>query len=145
MKDTVWKALSIVACLCMLAAVVVCVCMGGCDKQLITTEGGTCYMRCFWCFRASIVLAAVGALSCLVQAFLSEVRARRGLACVSALVAVGVILLNATPVIGICGDTSMICHQTALVVNILCAICIVLCLVGIVRPVQREEKPKMGL
>lgn len=145
MKDTVWKALSIVACLCMLAAAVACVHMGGCDRQLITTEGGTCYMRCYWCFRASSVLAAVGALSCLVQALMFEARARRGLACVSALVAVGVILLNATPVIGVCGDASMICHQTALVVNILCAICIVLCLIGIVRPVHGEEKPKMGL
>lgn len=145
MKDPVWKTLSVISCLCLLSACAVSFGIGGCGRQLITSEGGTCYMSCYWCFRASGMLAALGALSCLIQVFVNGAAQRRGIALVSALAALGTILLNTTPIIGICNDTSMVCHQTALAVNILSVVCIVACLVCIIRPVSHADRPKMGL
>lgn len=59
--------------------------------------------------------------------------------------ALACILLNATPVIGICLAEGMACHHTALVVNILSALAILASPVAIARARGGEDRPRMGL
>lgn len=145
MKDSVWKTVALAGGACMVACAIVCLLMGGCERLLVTTEGGTCHMSCYWCFRASAATGVLGGIAALVQAFMADARSRRGTTLLVAAAAITTVLFNTTPLIGICGDVSMVCHETALVVDMLCAACLVLCAVAFAKPVPAAEKPKMGL
>lgn len=145
MKSTQFKVASAVALAAMLVCVIASVVCGGCPKQLTTTAGGTCYMKCWWCFRATAVVGVVGAASSLLLLLARDVQARRSLSILAAVGALCCILLNATPIIGICSGADMQCSHTALVVNIACACGIVACAWAFLAAKGADERPKMGL
>lgn len=145
MNDKLWRAVCAAGCAAMLAAALASAVLGGCDTQLATTSGSTCYMKCHWCFRASAVVCALGAASFAAQGFAEGARVRRASAGVSGTAALAAILLNATPIVGICAKEGMACGTTAAVVNVLCAVCVALAVAAAACPAPGPKKPKLGL
>lgn len=145
MNRTLWKTVSIATCVLALVAMIVSIVLGGCSKQLETTTGGVCYMKCYWCFRASALVLCVPVVISCVQAFLQEMSSRRICSVTVAITSLVAILFNATPIIGICGKSGMYCHTTALIVNILCVLVIILAIVAFVAAKPKDKKPKMSL
>lgn len=145
MKSSLWITVSVITCVLAIACLIVCICLGGCSMQLQTTSGGTCYMKCYWCFRASAVLSAIMVIVYALQAALKDTAARRVASCSGCLCTISVILFNATPIIGVCGKSGMYCQTTALIVNIICAAIIILTIVALALAKPKADKPKMTL
>ena len=148
MKSSLWKTVSILTCVLAIAALIVCIAMGGCSKQLETTAGGVCYMKCYWCFRASTIVLGLTIIASFAQIFKKEADTRRVCAVFTGLGAVGTIAMNATSIVGICvgaAEAGMHCFTTALVVDIICAVIIILAFVTIFGSKPKSNKPKMTL
>lgn len=136
---------TLLAVVAFVAACAVCLFLGGCPGQLTTSEGAAIPMKCHWCFRASAVVLAIGALNAVCLLIARSVEARRLLAVVAMALALGAILMNATPIIGICAVSDMHCHTTALAVNVCAAIACIASAFVCAKATDKPAKPKMGL
>ena len=132
MSKTVWTVAGIVEVVAAIAIVAIAAAMGGCDHTLETTSGGTCFMKCHWTFVAVSIFGIAGIASSVLALVGKTAEGRR-------FAAIGVIVVAALAIfatldtgIGLCGNTAMHCHQTALgvrIASVAAAICAIVQLI----------------
>lgn len=118
MSKTVWTVAGIVEVVAAIAIVAIAAAMGGCDHTLETTSGGTCFMKCHWTFVAVSIFGIAGIASSVLALVGKTAEGRRFAAIGVIVVAVLAIFATLDAGIGLCGNTAMHCHQTALGVRI---------------------------
>lgn len=120
--------------------------MGGCTAQIETAAGGQVPMKCHWTMIAVTLVEAMGAFSALGLAFVKCKVGRRWLACGGLIAQALALVALHTPLMGLCGDASMHCHETALVVTVLAVVAAVLCIVAAaLADPKRADLPKRGI
>ena len=132
MSKTVWTVAGIVEVVAAIAIVAIAAAMGGCDHTLETTSGGTCFMKCHWTFVAVSIFGIAGIASSVLALVGKTAEGRRFAAIGVIVVAVLAIFATLDAGIGLCGNTAMHCHQTALgvrVASVAAAICAIVQLV----------------
>ena len=120
--------------------------IGGCDA-CVETVGGTCLpMKCNYTLNAVLLCEVLGAFSFAGLGLVRCKIGRRWLACTTLLSQVLVMIALWTPFMGICADSAMKCHTTAMIVSVLgCVIC-VLCIVAVaLADPKRADLPKRGI
>lgn len=146
MKSGAWKALGAIALACMVIGVAVAAFMGGCDHMLETTTGSQVYMACHWTFVAMAFVGVIGIVSAAASLLASGKEGRRIAAVVTLVVCAIALILPFDFAIGLCGNSAMACHQTALITRIVFAVCAVLALVQVAKAdPTTADKPKMKL
>ena len=118
MSKTAWTVAGIVEVVAAIAIVAIAAAMGGCDHTLETTSGGTCFMKCHWTFVAVSIFGIAGIASSVLALVGKTAEGRRFAAIGVIVVAVLAIFATLDAGIGLCGNTAMHCHQTALGVRI---------------------------
>lgn len=132
MSKTVWTVAGIVEIVAAIAIVTIAAAMGGCDHTLETTSGGTCFMKCHWTFVAVSIFGIAGIASSVLALVGKTAEGRRFAAIGVIVVAVLAIFATLDAGIGLCGNTAMHCHQTALgvrIASVAAAICAIVQLV----------------
>lgn len=132
MSKTVWTVAGIVEVVAAIAIVAIAAAMGGCDHTLETTSGGTCFMKCHWTFVAVSIFGIAGIASSVLALVGKTAEGRRFAAIGVIVVAVLAIFATLDAGIGLCGNTAMHCHQTALgvrIASVAAAICAIVQLV----------------
>lgn len=146
MKMSAYRVLGVAAAVVIAAAAVVAIAMGGCTKPIETAAGGQVPMKCHWTMIAVALVEVVGAFSALGLAFVKCKIGRRWLAVGGMLAQVLAVAALYGPFMGLCGDATMHCHTTAMVVAVLAAVAVVLCLVAAaLADPKRAEMPKRRL
>ena len=132
MSKTAWTVVGIVEVVAAIAIVAIAAAMGGCDHTLETTSGGTCFMKCHWTFIAVSIFGVAGIASSVLALVGKTAEGRRFAAIGVIVVAVLAIFATLDAGIGLCGNTAMHCHQTALgvrIASVAAAICAIVQLV----------------
>ena len=132
MSKTVWTVAGIIEVVAAIAIVAIAAIMGGCDHTLETTTGGTCFMKCHWTFIAVSIFGVAGIASSVLALVGKTAEGRRFAAIGVIVVAVLAIFATLDAGIGLCGNTAMHCHQTALgvrIASVAAAICAIVQLV----------------
>ena len=132
MSKTAWTFVGIVEVVAAIAIVAIAAAMGGCDHTLETTSGGTCFMKCHWTFIAVSIFGIAGIASSVLALVGKTAEGRRFAAIGVIVVAVLAIFATLDAGIGLCGNTAMHCHQTALgvrIASVAAAICAIVQLV----------------
>lgn len=132
MSKTVWTVAGIVEVVAAIAIVAIAAAKGGCDHTLETTSGGTCFMKCHWTFVAVSIFGIAGIASSVLALVGKTAEGRRFAAIGVIVVAVLAIFATLDAGIGLCGNTAMHCHQTALgvrIASVAAAICAIVQLV----------------
>lgn len=133
MNTTVWKVLSAIELVAMIALTAWAVVSGGCTTQVELASGMSTPMKCFWCFRAVTFVGIIGVAASAIALFAKTTGARRSGAALSALAATMAMLLPSSMGIGLCTDATMHCHTTALGVWVIGAVAIVIAIVQIAK------------
>lgn len=143
MKDSAWRALSIVEIVLAALIFIVTIAIGDCSTQIQTAAGGLVPMKCHWTFLACDLMAGVGVvvgiLLCLSKS--EEVRRKVAVCCFAVFVA---ILLAVTIVMGVCTGDMSECKTTAGVIIVICIVGAVVALVQAAKPVKKDL-PKQRL
>lgn len=132
MSKTAWTVVGIVEVVAAIAIVAIAAAMGGCDHTLETTSGGTCFMKCHWTFVAVSIFGIAGIASSVLALVGKTAEGRRFAAIGVIVVAVLAIFATLDAGIGLCGNATMHCHQTALgvrIASVAAAICAIIQLV----------------
>ena len=132
MNKTTWGVVGAIEVIAAIAVVAIATIMGGCDHTLETTSGGTCFMKCHWTFIAVSIFGIAGIASSVLALFGKTAEGRRFAAIGVIVVAVLAIFATLDAGIGLCGNTAMRCHQTALgvrIASVAAAICAIVQLV----------------
>ena len=132
MSKTAWTVAGIVEVVAAIAIVAIAAVMGGCDHTLETTSGGTCFMKCHWTFIAISIFGIAGIASSVLALVGKTAEGRRFAAIGVIVVAVLAIFATLDAGIGLCGNTAMHCHQTALgvrIASVAAAICAIVQLI----------------
>lgn len=146
MKLGAYRALGVLTAVVIAAAAAVAWAMGGCTAQIETAAGGQVPMKCHWTMIAVVMIEALGAFMALGLALVTCKTGRRWLACGGLVAQVLVLVALHTSLMGLCGDTTMHCHTTALVVTVIAVVAAVLCAVAAaLADPKRSELPKRGL
>lgn len=125
MNKTIWTIVGALAVIASAAVVIASFAMGGCDHMLETTTGGNCWMKCHWTFVAASFTGIAVIVSSVLTVLSKTTEGRRNAAITTIVIAAIVIFFTLDAGIGLCGNTAMHCHQTALVVRIAAAVAIV--------------------
>lgn len=145
MKKNVWMVLGAIAAIAMIAVVAVSALKGGCTEMLTCGEKQV-PMKCHWEFIAARTIG-IGGIIMAVAAMIAKTKEGRIMASLGTLVTA---VLSAVMVsslgIGICMKPEMMCHQTAPLVYVACAVAAIVAIVMIVKadPAKADE-PKMQL
>ena len=146
MSKTVWTVAGIVEVVAAIAIVAIAAAMGGCDHTLETTSGGTCFMKCHWTFVAVSIFGIAGIASSVLALVGKTAEGRRFAAIGVIVVAVLAIFATLDAGIGLCGNTAMHCHQTALGVRIASVAAAICAIVQLVKADPNAvNNPKMKL
>lgn len=132
MSKTVWIIIGVIEAVAAIAIVAISEIMGGCDHVLETTSGGTCFMKCHWTFIATAILGVAGIISSILALIGKSTEGRRFAAIMVLVIAALVIFATTNAGIGLCGNATMHCHQTALgvrIASVVAAICSIIQLV----------------
>ena len=146
MNKTTWGVVGAIEVIAAIAVVAIATIMGGCDHTLETTSGGTCFMKCHWTFIAVSIFGVAGIASSVLALVGKTAEGRR-------FAAIGVIVVAALAIfatldagIGLCGNTAMHCHQTALGVRIASVAAAVCAIVQLIKADPNAVNiPKMKL
>lgn len=133
MGKKAWTVLAALGIVCMLVVVGTSTFMGGCAKTIETAMGGEVPMKCHWTFIATTFVGIIGIVTTLLSLVASTREARRTAALATAVTAIVILLLPSPLGIGLCGDTSMHCHQTALYVWIAAGASLLIAVIQIAR------------
>ena len=146
MSKTAWTVLGTIAAIASAVIVIASFAMGGCDHMLETTSGGTCWMKCHWTFVAA-GFTGIAAVASSVLAVLGKTTEGRRFAAIMTIIAAAlVIFFTLDAGIGLCGNSSMQCHKTALVVRVASAAAIICSIAQIAGADQEKANaPKMKL
>lgn len=146
MKKTVWTIVGTLAVVASAIIVIASFAMGGCDHMLETTTGGSCWMKCHWTFVAA-GFTGIAAVASSVLAVLGKTAEGRRFAAIMTIIAAAlVIFFTLDAGIGLCGNSSMQCHKTALVVRVASAAAIICSIAQIAGADQEKANaPKMKL
>lgn len=141
-----YRVLGVVCAVVIAAAAVAAQAMGGCSADIETAAGAHVPMKCHWTMIAVCLVEIMGAFSALGLAFVKCKVGRRWLAVGGILAQAFVFAALYSPLMGLCGDTSMHCHSTATVVAVIAAVATVLCVVAIaLADPKRASLPKRGI
>ena len=146
MNKTVWTIVGALAVVASAIVVIASFAMGGCDHMLETASGGTCWMKCHWTFVAASFTGIAGIASAVLAVLGKTTEGRRFAAIMTIVTAALVIFFTLDAGIGLCGNSSMQCHKTALVVRIASAAAIICSIAQIAGADQEKANaPKMKL
>lgn len=146
MSKKAWMVLSALELVGMLVVIGASTLMGGCTKTIATAMGGEVPMKCHWTFIATTFVGVLGVVTTLLALVNSTKEGRRTAALATAVTAIVILLLPSPLGIGLCGDTSMHCHQTALYVWIAAGVSLVIAIIQIAKADPAiAELPKKDL
>ncbi|WP_449314513.1 DUF4418 family protein [Rubneribacter sp.] len=146
MTATAWRAMSLVATTLAAAAALAAGVSSGCAACVETAAGACVPMKCHYTFVAVCLVEALGAFGTLGLVFVKCKMGRRWLAAVGLAAHAAALALMRTGLMGLCGDTSMHCHETALLCTALAAAGALACavLIALADP-RRATLPKRGI
>ena len=141
MSKTAWTVLGAITAIASAVIVIASFAMGGCDHMLETASGGTCWMKCHWTFVAASFTGIAGIVSAVLAVLGKTTEGRRFAAIMTIVTAALVIFFTLDAGIGLCGNSSMQCHKTALVVRIASAAAII-CSIAQIAGADQERRTR---
>lgn len=146
MRLTLWRVLAAAGALLALAAAAVALVLGGCPSSIETASGAFVPMKCAYAVRAAALLQVMAAASMFGLVPVKCKVGRRWLAGMTVLAQALAAVALYTPCIGLCSDSAMHCHATALACTLtgLCAAVVAIVLFVLADP-KRASRPRRGL
>lgn len=122
MSLKLWGFLTSLTSLSMLVAFLLCYFMGGCQDVLTTTSGEEVYMSCRYAFQACAWTSLIGFITAIFLMRTAFAPARKNLIIILWVTILICVVLTTSFGIGLCEDTSMLCHTIAIGVYTMLAI-----------------------
>ena len=146
MNERSWKVLCAIELVVLVALTAWAASSGGCTTQVELASGSSMPMKCFWTFRAATLVAGVGAISSLLALAAKTPEGRRFSVIATAVATIAAMLLPTPLAIGLCANSEMHCHVTALGVWVLGVIALVVALVQFAKAdPSAASKPKLKI
>lgn len=146
MSEKLWKSIAAVVLILTVGIFCVSSFIGGCTSQLELASGSIAPMKCHWTMVAVSFIAIIGCASALCTLLAKGMEARRMTASLTIVTCVIMATLQTDVAIGLCANTDMACHGTALVNWILMSASVILAVLQIMNADPKAKtKPKMQL
>ncbi len=135
---------AVVAALFFVAISIVAITIGGCEKMIETASGGQTPMKCHWSFVAIPFIATIGAISSMLILAGDSKRSKQLLGGLSLLTCAIIAAIPSSIGIGLCGSTSMSCHNTYHVALVLVALSALFSILAIVKA-PADDKSQLDI
>lgn len=145
MGRTSWVIVCIIGAAVMAAVSCVAAFFGGCPATLELASGNNVPMKCHWTFVADSFIGIIGVAVALMAATCKDQSGRRAAAVGFIATAIVAACMPAPFGIGLCADSAMHCHGTALIVWALCAVAAVIGVVQVVKSRPAADVPRHRL